>query len=181
MPARGQGRSPVLVVFAGLPGVGKSTLAERLATELGGAWLRVDSVEASLLAAGIPISFETGLAAYIVVQRLARENLRLGRPVVVDAVNGVEPARRMWEDVARELGVRRTVIEVVCSDPAEHRRRVERRPDPTPPLPPPTWDEVRHREYVPWTEPVLTVDGLRPVEENLARIREYLAAGGSGP
>ncbi len=169
---------PRLLVFAGLPGTGKSSLARAVAERFGAVWLRVDSVEAALLESGLPRSFETGLAAYVVVRSLARDHLALGRDAVVDAVNGVEEARSMWRSLAAETGARRFVVEVVLSDRAEHRRRVESRAGLTPPLPAPTWDEVEHREYLPWTEPRLTVDGGRPVVENVARVLAYVAPSG---
>jgi predicted kinase len=163
-------RPPRLVVLAGLPGAGKSTLAQALAERTGPLWLRVDTVEAAILKAGLSRSFETGLAAYLVVRDVAETHLRLGRDVVVDAVNGVEPGRRLWRELAEELGAERVVVEVTCPDPAVHRQRVESRPMPTPPLPAPTWDEVLRREYEPWTEPVLSVDGTADLESNLERV-----------
>ncbi len=174
--ARRRGR-PRLIVMAGLPGTGKSTLARHLVAGLDAVWLRVDTIEAALVEAGLTRSFETGLAVYLAARDIAREHLRLPRDAVIDAVNGVEPARRMWRELAEECAARRFVIEVVCSDPSAHRRRVESRLPPTPPLPSPTWEEVVRREYEPWNEPILTVDGVRPPGENLARIRKYLRAG----
>lgn len=169
-----QGRRPRLIVLAGLPGAGKSTVARHLAEAIPAVWLRVDTVEAALLRAGIPQSFETGLAAYLVARDVAREHLLLGRDVVIDAVNGVEEARGMWRELATECGAERYVVELRCSEPAEHRRRVESRPSGTPPLPTPTWDEVLRREYLPWNEPILSLDGLRPAEENLRRVLEHI-------
>lgn len=172
---------PRLIVLAGLPGTGKSTLARRLAERTGGVWLRVDTIEAALLKAGVARSFETGLAAYLVVVELAREQLRLGRVVIVDAVNGVEEARRWWRELAEACGAERFTVELVCRDPAEHRRRVEARAEPTPPLPSPTWAEVIDRTYVPWTEPTLVLDTVEPLEQNVARVVRYLAGGPVGP
>lgn len=166
----GGSKSGRLIVLAGLPGAGKSTLAHRLAVELPAVWLRVDTVEAALLKAGIPRSFETGLAAYVAVADLAREHLANGHDVVIDAVNGVLPARRMWRELGSEFGTEPFVVEVRCSDRVEHRRRVESRASATPPLPPPTWEEVEDREYLPWTEPVLVVDTVRPLEETVRTI-----------
>jgi predicted kinase len=166
---------PLLVVFAGLPGSGKSTLAREVARQRDAVWLRVDTAEAAMLKAGLPRSPETGLGAYVVVRDVAEEQLWIGRNVVVDAVNGVEEARVMRRTLAAECGATRSVIEVVCSDPVEHRRRVESRSAPTPPLPPPTWEEVRSREYHAWTEPVLRVDSTAPTVETVAHILRYLS------
>ncbi|HXY47465.1 MAG TPA: AAA family ATPase [Thermoplasmata archaeon] len=168
-------RQPRLVVFAGLPGTGKSTLARLLADRLGAIWLRVDLIEASLLKAGIPRSFETGLSAYVVARDIAREHLNLHRDVIIDAVNGVEPARRMWRSVARECHASRFVVEVRCSDPVEHRRRIQSRRGPTPPLPAPSWEEVVQREYLPWKESVLSIDGLNAPAENVSRVVDFLS------
>jgi len=168
--------SPKLIVFAGLPGTGKSTLARMVAERLEAAWLRVDTVEAAVLKAGITRSFETGLAAYIGVRDIAAEQLELGRSVVIDAVNGVEPARKMWRDLSESWGATRYIVDVTCSDLEVHRKRVDSRTEQTPPLPSPTWDEVVHREYQPWGEPVLSVDGTSSPEQNVRRILEYCSA-----
>lgn len=155
-------------------------MAALLAGRLGALWLRVDTIEASMLRAGLPRSFETGLAAYLAARDIAREQLGMDRDVVLDAVNGVEEARAMWRELASECDADRYVLEVVCPDPAEHRRRVESRSAATPPLPAPTWEEVLHREYMPWHEPTLLLDGRASPEETLRRVRAYLRRGHGG-
>jgi predicted kinase len=167
---------PRLIVFAGLPGVGKSAIAEKVARRLGAVWLRVDTVEAAILQAGVSPSFETGLAAYLVARDVAEPHLRAGGAAVVDAVNGVEPARAMWRELAQRCSADLRVIEVRCSDRDEHRRRVEARSSATPPLRMPTWEEVLHREYLPWTEPVLVLDGVRSPEANARTVLRWLAS-----
>jgi len=166
--------TPLFIVFAGLPGTGKSTLSRAVAERWDATWLRVDVAEAAMLRAGLPRSFETGLAAYLTVRDIAGELLRLGRNVVVDAVNGIEWAHALWRTLAAETGARLFVVQLTCSDRDEHRRRVETREAPTPPLPLPTWAEGSEREYLPWTDPVLTVDPVEPPEACLARILAYL-------
>lgn len=163
----------MLLIFSGLPGTGKSALARAVSERIGAVWLRVDTLEASMLKAGLARSFETGLAAYLGVEDIAEEELRLGHTVVVDAVNGVEEGRQMWRQLAARTQVPRFVVEVFISDTIEHRRRVESRTAPTPPLPKPTWDEVITREYLPWNEPVLAVDGVQPIDVNVPKILSY--------
>ena len=124
---------------------------------------------------GIDRGQPTGLAAYGVAQAIAAANLGLGTTVVADAVNAVEPARDGWRGVSAATGAPLRVIEVVCSDPAEHRRRVEaREPGPGQRFVP-TWAQVQAREWEPWTEPRLTVDTMTPSDELVERILGYVS------
>nr|WP_256476200.1 AAA family ATPase [Siccirubricoccus soli] len=43
-----------MVVFGGLPGVGKTTLSRRLAARLGAMWLRIDAVGQAMIQGGVP-------------------------------------------------------------------------------------------------------------------------------
>ena len=42
-----------LIVFSGLPGSGKSTIARGLATKIGAVWLRIDSLEQAIRDSGL--------------------------------------------------------------------------------------------------------------------------------
>jgi len=42
----------MLIVFAGLPASGKSSIARVLAQELGAVWLRIDSIEQAIRESG---------------------------------------------------------------------------------------------------------------------------------
>src|SRR3954453_18682463 len=117
----------MLIGFGGLPGVGKTALAAAVAERLAAAYLRVDAIEAALWRAGVARDQPTGLAAYVVAHAIAEGSLAAGARVVVDAVNPVEEARRGWRDLAHRLSSPLRMIEVVCLDEAEHRRRVEAR------------------------------------------------------
>lgn len=166
----------MLVVVGGLPGAGKTTLARTIARELAAAYVRVDAVEAAMWRAGVDRAQPTGLAAYVVAHAVAEGSLAAGSAVVVDAVNPVEDARRGWRELAQRLDQPLRVIEVVCSDSREHRRRVERRRPDLEGHAVPTWDEVLARKYEPWTEPRLVVDTCASRPESIDRIREYLAS-----
>ena len=63
--------------------------------------------------------------------------------------------------------------EIVCSDPAEHRRRVEQRRADIADHVLPTWEEVARRDYRPWDdgEPLRIDTAHVTAEEAVARIR----------
>lgn len=147
--------SPTLWIFAGLPGSGKSTLAAMLAAHVGAAYLRIDNIEQALRdLCGVAVQGE----GYGVAYRIAADNLRLGTGVVADSCNPIELTRREWESVARDAGAAHVNVEVVCSDRAEHRRRVETRASTVPGLVLPTWQAVLAREYHPWTVERVVID-----------------------
>jgi predicted kinase len=149
----------VLAVFAGLPGVGKSTLAGAVATQLPATVLAVDVVDLTLQRYAVHET-RPWLAAYGVVAALAEEQLTIGHHVIVDAVNPVKAARDLWVDLAERMAVPLRVVEVVCGDDAEHRRRVEARYEARDHDGVPDWVRVleRQSEYEPYLGPRLVVD-----------------------
>lgn len=117
----------MLIVMAGLPAAGKSTIAEVVGIRLGAPVVSVDPIEAAILRAGIDADQPTGLAAYLVAEAFADAVLTGGGDLIVDAVNAVNPAREQWVHLAKRHGAEVRFIEVVCSDPELHRERIEAR------------------------------------------------------
>lgn len=112
----------MLYIFGGLPGAGKSTLASRIAGEIGAVYVRIDTIEQAMRNGG---AWVDGPEGYVVGYGLAADNLRLGLPVVADSVNPLPVTRDAWREVAKRLEAPFVEIEVVCSDEREHRQRVE--------------------------------------------------------
>lgn len=149
-----------LLVISGLPGVGKTTVAERVATRAGSVHLSIDAVEESLLACGLPAGWQVGVAAYEATRAMAEQNLRLGHDVVVDAVNDSEEARQTWRSAASHTGAHLAFVQLVVSDVREHERRLRGRNRGLAFVGEPTWAEVeqRHAEYAVWTDEVVEFD-----------------------
>ena len=172
----------LLVEFGGLPGTGKSTLARRLAVDTAAVWLRIDEIEGALRRNGLTAE-QTGVAAYSVAHDVAAGHLRRGLTVIADAVNPVAEARAGWRDLARSAGARHVVIETVCPDPAEHRRRVETRAADLPGWSYPDWSQVRAAAagYQPRGDDRLVLDTTGPVDDSYGFLVARLAGLGPGP
>jgi len=173
--------TPVLVVFSGLPGAGKTTLATATAAALGCTHLSVDVAEAAMWRCGVDRAAGSGVAAYEVAAAVAEVQLKAGRDAVVDAVNAVPEARATWELVGAAAGVEVARFECVLDDLALHRARVEGR-SPLPGFYNPTWADVceRREEYVPWPGAVPRLDTAGPVEALVAKVLGHLGRPASG-
>ena len=147
----------MLIVFGGLPGTGKTTLAKSVARKYSAVYLRVDTIEAAIRTTEV-LREDIGPAGYVVAYSLAEENLRLGHVVVADSVNPLQITRESWSLVARNAGVPLVEIELFCSDPLEHRRRIENKAPGLDGLPPLTWQSVCDRTYEKWSTPHLVID-----------------------
>ena len=165
--------SPMLIVLGGLPGVGKTAIATSLGRRIGAVHLRADTIEQAMRNAGCTVS---GPEGYLVARDVAEDNLRIGRTVIVDAVNPFEITRNYWREAASRMSVSLVELEVTCSDRAEHRRRVEARVADIPGHVQPTWQQVLTRRYEPWST-AHVIDTARStldeaVSEAETRVRE---------
>ena len=148
-----------LIVVSGLPGSGKSTVAEGISRSLALPVFSIDPIEAAMWRGGLAKA-QTGIAAYVVAETLADEHLRLGHSVIIDAVHPVEAPRAAWRDLAAKHQADLKIVECVCADEAVHRRRIEARVRAIDGMPEVTWARVleRRAEYQPWTDERLTLD-----------------------
>ena len=169
--------------MAGLPGSGKSTIADAIGARLQTPVVSVDPIESAILHAGIDDDQPTGLAAYLVAEAIAEQVLAAGNGVIVDAVNAVLPAREQWVRLAERTGRRLRFIEVVCSDTEVHRDRLETRGRNLPHLAEPTWNAVEQSldEYSAWdgvsaAAPRITLDSIEPLDVLVERAVQFLTA-----
>ena len=171
-----------LTVVGGLPAVGKTAVCRevlRLRAESQAGpptWLRIDSIEQALRDSDEMLPGMPAGAGYYVAAAVARDVLTSGGDVLVECVNPLSLTRRLWEETASALGCRFLAVEIVCSDEAEHRRRVQQRVSDIEGLELPDWRAVERRDYAPWPEADLRLDTARLTATEAARA--IISAGG---
>ncbi len=171
--------SPVLFILSGLPGTGKTTLGRQIATAFSAAYIRIDTLEQALVDAGlVKYQWDLGPSGYMAAYALASDNLQIGISVVADSVNPLQITRDAWRHVAIAQGADYLEIEVICSDIALHRQRVENRVSDIPGLLLPDWQSVMDRTYEAWDRAHIIIDTTKLQPEEA--VREILAKLGEG-
>jgi len=167
----------MFIIFGGLPGCGKTTLAQRLAVAIKALYLRVDSIEQAIRCSGILVpDRDMGPTGYMAICRIAADNLELGHSVIADSVNPIAVTREAYRAVAKQVGVDFFEVEVVCSDKAVHRHRVETRQCTVEGLTLPGWAQVENLRYDTWDGSPLRLDtSCLPVEHNVATLIAAIA------
>lgn len=166
----------MLYIFGGLPGTGKSSLSSRLARHCRAVYLRIDTIEQAVKAAGTAL---IGPEGYQAAFGLATDNLCLGNEVVADSVNSIETTRAAWREAAGLAQRPYVEIEVICSDVDEHRTRIESRISDIAGLRLPTWQDVVNRDYEPWiTEHIVIDTAGRSRDQSFAELIDGLRSKG---
>ena len=162
-----------LIIFSGLPGTGKSTLANRLAREMHLPLLCIDDVIGEVSdGAGIPF-WDSKVA---ILMRLTEAQLSLGLSVVVDSVF-MNMDRQHAQELARNYSARFYPIYVFLSDDKVWERRVNERRDEMNHKHVATWERIQHqRERFQAWEPgtALFVDSLAPVDQNYEMVLRFV-------
>jgi predicted kinase len=169
-----------LIVMAGLPGTGKSCIAEAVGRELGSPVFAKDWLEAALRRSDLAQASETthllGSAGYELLSTLAERQLRLGQSAILDSVASTASIRTIWRTLATTYGAAWYVVECTCSAVALHRERLLSRERGVPDWPEVDWSDVERvrGSYALWQEERLILDASCPMTTNIARALRYV-------
>jgi predicted kinase len=176
--------SGVAILVAGVPGAGKSTLAEGLARSLRAPVFSIDWQLGALTPFRVLTNENASPIAEMMLIAAQARQLQLGLDAVLDALGHQSVDRRRYRGVAENLGGRFVGVECTCSDEAVHRSRVEGRDRGIPGWKPTVaWEHVLRMKacWEPWDEPHLVLDSAKQGPEEmlelaLAEVRASLRA-----
>lgn len=167
-----------LLALKGHAGCGKSTLGRALSSRLG--WPIIDKDDIKDILDGH--TTEAGPLAYETMFNVVRRQLLQGLNVICDSPLAYRLGYEKVRQIAAEAHARLIVIECYCSDEREWSRRINARKalhlsahhqvD---------WDamqaylaSVRQESSYPISDPYLRVDTVRPLEESVDEVQEWL-------
>ena len=172
---------PFLIVFAGLPGTGKEQPCAGCGAGVARRVPGQGHDQGSVIAVAREMKIEQGAdlagpASYELLVVLARDNLSLGRSVVLDSPAGYRQFREQVSELAKARRANLKLVECICTDESLLRQRVEERGRELPPYRARDWADYQSNRarFEGLTERRLVVDTAEPLAINMRKVLAYI-------
>lgn len=171
-----------LIVLGGLPGTGKTTIAEFIADRFSIPLFSRDQIEAAVVVSdlGFPTKHDdipnlSGVD-FSVLSMLAEQQLKRGQSAILDSTARSQQIRDEWLELSTRFGATHLAIHCICSDPKVHRGRIEGRERGIPGWYELSWANVEDaaKRFDDWTTDCLICDSCDSLDSNLTLVEEYI-------
>lgn len=165
-----------VIVFAGLPGTGKSTLAEVIGTHFKIPVFALDWLFGSLRPFSILTQENATEIGMALLTTLVQRQCKLNQSAIIDSPNHTKTLRDHWKTLATAHTAALYQIETICSDAQLHRQHIEKRQQNIPGWHEVTWQHVERMQalYELWNDKHLVIDSARPLQENIQYTITYI-------
>ncbi|MEO8610835.1 MAG: ATP-binding protein [Chloroflexota bacterium] len=163
-----------LILFTGMPGSGKTTLARMVARRLNVPVFAKDRVQRVLR--DHHLAPEHSGDGYFIILDIADELLSLGLSVILDATFPLDHFRMVASEIAARHKSKFSALYCYCSDETVWKERMTDRVHYVPGWKPVGWSDVeRMKEYYQsWNNNALFLDSMNPPETNLPLALEHI-------
>ena len=171
-----------LIVFSGLPGSGKSKLAERIGRDLSIPVYARDWLEAAIVSSDLDFPNKNDKfpnlagAGLSLLNTLAERQLTIGQSAILDSTASKESIRDNWRQLAARHNAAFVGIHCVCSNEEIHKYRLENRDRAIPSWYELEWSQLQDAasRFESWTTDHLVVDSIKPFDANYALVKDYI-------
>ncbi len=163
-----------VILVCGVPGVGKSTLAEEIAKSLGLPLFSKDKLEASLVENGLVRTEQLNGVGYTLLKNLVNEHLSRQQPIIIDFIADKNRVLDLWPELLTKDLV---AIECICTDKVVHKSRIESRQRNIPGWYELNWAEIEDitAKYSPLVSDRLILDTTNADSSILTRALKYVS------
>jgi predicted kinase len=165
--------APRIIIIGGIPGTGKTTLAELLSNELGVSLFNKDKLEAAIIRRGLAKKNTLNGVGYELLAELAEGEINQGRSVILDCIASATRVQEFWSNITSQ-DIK--YIECICSSISLHKERIENRELNIQGWYEITWSDIQSikETYQPFSENRLILDSVESLSMNLKKAIDYV-------